>query len=271
MDIRRMMRKGLSLQKQAPGMPEGGPISLCLSALSRNLEDEISGIQRGRPISPVGADLASIYARRSLRVLFVDTGGSGVAPWRGLIILDTELRGKGQVKSPATLAMIAHELTHLLQREFNQPHYWPAGKLRPRVRGRWVGDSTNYMEVLSYIVGWTVEYDLTAARIGMEGRTTGQNAKDGRTLARIKNRLATLTGTDPHNACRLVVKLFPNNAVYRKNFELENRTADGRIPPGSWHSWLRQMGFSSQSIDHILILASQGQAEWIKFDQVTRA
>lgn len=268
MDFQSMIRKGFSLRKQVPGLPKDGPISPCLRALSSNTEESASGVAAVRPISQVGSDLARIYARRSLRVLFVDTGGSGVAPWQGMIILDTDLRGEGQIESPATLAMIAHELTHLLQREINQPHFWPSGGLRPRLRGRWIGDSTNYMEVISYIVGWTVEYDLTAARIGLEGRTSRQNAKDERTLARIKDRLATLTGTDPRNACRLVVKLFPNNAVYRQNFELENRTPDGRIPPGSWHSWLRQMGFSRQSIDHILILASQGHAEWIEFDQI---
>jgi hypothetical protein len=99
-------------------------------------------------------------------------------------------------------------------------------------------------------------------------RSAGQNARDERTLATIRDRLATLAGPDPRNACRLMLKLFPNNAVYRKNFEVENRTPDGRIPPGSWHSWLRQMGFSSQTVDHIMILASRGQAKWIDIDQV---
>ena len=268
MDLQRMMRKGFSLQKQAPGVPKDGPISPCLRALAGTIQGESSDDDRGRPISPVGADLARIYAQRSLRVLFVDTGGSGVAPWRGLIILDTELQGDGQIKSPATLGMIAHELTHLLQREFNQPHYWPSGGLRPTLGRRWIGDSTNYMEVLSYIVGWTVEYGLTAARIGSAGRTAEQNATDERTLATIRDRLATLTGPDLRNACRLVVKLFPDNAVYRQNFKVENRTPDGRIPPGSWHSWLRQMGFSRQAVDHIMILASQGEGERIEIDQI---
>ncbi len=268
MDIRRMLRKGLSLQNQKPGLPEDGPISPCLRALSKKFENEISGLESSKPISLVGADLARIYARRSLRVLFVDTGGSGVAPWRGLIILDTELRKDGQIKSPGTLAMIAHELTHLLQREFNQPLYWPSGGLHPRLRGRWIGDSTNYMEVLSYIVGWTVEYDFTSARMGTESRTSEQDARDERTLTTIRNRLATLTGDDPRNACRLVVKLFSSNSVYRQNLKIESRAPDGRIPPGSWHSWMRQMGYSRQSIDHILILASRGQAEWIETDQV---
>jgi hypothetical protein len=266
MNVRRMISKGVSLKNQNPGWPEDGPISPCLRALSGNM----SSGEPGRPVTIIGADLARIYAQRRLRVLFVETGGSGVAPWRGLIMLDTELRGEGQVKSPATLAMIAHELTHLLQREFNQSHYWPSGGLHPARGRRWIGDSTNYMEVISYLVGWTVEYDLTAARIGSAGRSVGENARDERTLVTIRDRLATLTGPDPSNACRLVVKLFPNNAVYRQNFEVESRAHDGRIPPGSWHSWLRQMGFSRQAVDHIMILASQGHAEWIDVDQVAR-
>jgi hypothetical protein len=44
---------------------------------------------------------------------------------------------------------------------------------------------------------------------------------------------------------------------------MENRLSDGRIPSGSWHYWLRQLGFSLQAIDHIMVLASQGQEEWI--------
>ncbi len=269
MDIRKFLSKGVSLKKQAPGWPEDGPISPCLRKLAGTIQAESSDAMGIQSISAVGADLARIYAGRSLRVLFVDTGGSGVAPWRGLIILDTELRGEGQVKSPGTLAMISHELTHLLQREINQSHYWPSGGLRPALGRRWIGDSTNYMEVLSYIVGWTVELDFTAARMGAAGRTDRENARDKRTLERIKDRLATLTGPNPRNACRLVVKIFPDNAVYRQNLDLENRIPDGRIPPGSWHSWLQQIGFSRQAIGHIMILASQGSAELIELDQIT--
>ena len=271
MDIRRMIRKGISLRRQQPGWPDDGPISPCLKALSGYAQEGLPHLSNGngdRSISPVGADLARIYAQRRLRVLFVDTRGSGVAPWRGLIILDTEFRGDGQIKSPATMGMIAHELTHLLEREFNQPHYWPSGGLRPAFGRRWIGDSTNYMEVLSYLVGWTVEYDFILARSSAPERSSQQHARDERTLGTIRDRLATLTGPDPRNACRLMLKLFPNNAVYRQNFQVENRTPDGRIPPGSWHSWLRQMGFSSQAVDHIMILASRGHAEWIEIDQV---
>lgn len=269
MGLRNIIKKGISVRKQGPGWSEDGPISPCLMAMSGKLQEGDSTKGNGSGVvSPVGADLARIYARRKLRVLFVDTGGSGVAPWRGLIILDTEFRGAGQVKSPATIGMIAHELTHLLQREFNQPHYWPSGGLRPVFGRRWIGDSTNYMEVLSYLVGWTVEYDFIVERMKSPDRSAGQNARDERTLATIRDRLATLAGPDPRNACRLMLKLFPDNAVYRQNFEVESRTPDGRIPPGSWHSWLRQLGFSNQAIDHIMILVSHGKAELIDIDQI---
>lgn len=267
-----MISKGFSIRKQRPGWPDDGPISPCFKALSGFVDQDLPDSPRGfgrRTVSPVGADLARIYAQCSLRVLFADTGGSGVAPWRGLIILDADFRDEGQVQSPATMAMIAHELTHLLQREINQPHYWPSGGLRPTFGRRWIGDSTNYMEVISYLVGWTVEYDFTLARMSSPGRTPGQQPRDERTLATIRDRLATLTGPDPRNACRLLLKLFPKNAVYRQNYRVESRSPDGRIPPGSWHNWLRQMGFSRPAIDHIMALASRGRAEWIEADQVT--
>ena len=106
--------------------------------------------------------LASMPSARCGSYLWI-LGGSGVAPWRGLIILDSEYRGWTD-RLTETLAMVAHELTHLLQRQFNQPHYWPSGGLHPGFGRRWIGDSTNYMEVISYLVGWTVEYDFTAAQ-----------------------------------------------------------------------------------------------------------
>jgi len=60
-----------------------------------------------------------------------------------------------------------------------------------------------------------------------------------------------------------VLKTYPDNAVYRKNYRLESRLRDGRVPPGSWHRWLRQLGFSPATVDHILLLAARGQVELI--------
>ncbi len=237
MDLSSLFRKGVSIRTQQPGLPEDGPISPSLKALANTvreghphsmvrLGDEVS-----LPISLIGAELASIFAQRRVRVIFTDTCGSGVAPWRGLIILDSEYHGGGQISLPKAIAKVAHELTHLLQRQFNQPHYWSSGGLHPAFGRRWIGDSTNYMEVIAYLVDFTVEYYFTAARSLYPDRTVNQHAEDEKILVSIRDHLATLTGPDPRNSCRLVLKLFPKNAIYRQNFEVEKRIPDGRIPP----------------------------------------
>ena len=274
MDLKAILKKGISLQIQRPGVPVDGPITPSLNAMSIQYSDRIlhpeSSIAGtgGSSISPVGADLASMFARRSIRVLFLNTEGDGVTPWRGLIILDAGYRGEGQTRSPDSIARVAHELTHLLQRELNQPYYWPGGGFRPSPSRRWLGDSTNYMEVLSYLVGWTIEYDLITFQNVSADLSSDESVENKKMLEVIRDRLATLSRPDPRNACRLVLKLFPDNAIYRQNFELENRTSDGRIPPGSWHHWLRQLGFSRQAVDHIMIIASQGQEEWVDYSEV---
>lgn len=80
MDIRKFLSKGVSLKKQAPGWPEDGPISPCLRKLAGTIQAESSDAMGIQSISAVGADLARIYAGRSLRVLFVDTGGAALLP-----------------------------------------------------------------------------------------------------------------------------------------------------------------------------------------------
>ena len=274
MDLKAILKKGISLQIQRPGLLENGPLTPSLNAMSIPISDRslhpgknITSLGE-RSISPVGANLASMFAQRSVRVLFLNTEGDGVTPWRGLIILDANFRGEGQTRSPDSIARVAHELTHVLQRELNQPYYWPGGGLRPSRSRRWLGDSTNYMEVLSYLVSWTVEYDLIALQNISADLSSEESAGNEKKIEVIRDRLATLSGPDPQNACRLVLKLFPENPIYRQNFELENRTSDGRIPPGSWHYWLRQLGFSRQAVDHIMVLASQGQEEWVDYEAV---
>jgi hypothetical protein len=256
MNLSIFVKKGLSIRAQKPGLPANGPITPCLQAMAvRDGSDQ--------PVSPVGADVARLYARRRTRVVFMHTAGSGITPWRRLIVLDADYKGEGQTKSPATIGLVAHELTHLLQRDLRNPNYWPSGGLRPRRSRRWVGDSTNFMEVVAYLVGWTVEYDLTASRLASPELPPEVQEQIRRALRSIKNRLATLASRDARNATRLVLKTFPDNGVYRKNYQLENRLADGRIPSGGWYDWLMEMGFSRRAVDHIMVIAAQGHAEHI--------
>lgn len=257
MVLRKLFQKGVTLRYQRPGLPEDGPLTPCLKAMAALDEG-------GRPVSPVGADVARLFARRKTLVVFTYTAGSGITPWRDLIVLDREYMGEGQTASPARIGLVAHELTHLLQRDLRHPYYWPSGGLRPSLNRLWIGDSTNYMEVLAYLVGWTVEHDLTAYKAFSQETADDRGAQGRGIVQSLRDRLATLAGPDARNACRLVLKTFPDNAIYRKNYARERRLPDGRIPPGPWHDWLRQLGFSRQAVDHIMILAAQGKAEIIE-------
>lgn len=222
----------------------------------------------GRPVSPVGREVAGLFARRKTWVVFTHTAGSGITPWRGLIILDSDYKGEGQIRSPATIGLVAHELTHLLQRELNHPYYWPSGGFRPALRRLWVADSTNYMEVLAYLVGWTVEHDLRVGEMkqGHLSQTEGEHSL--RIVKTLRDRIATLAGPDPRNACRLVLKTYPDNPIYRRNYLRESRLPDGRIPGGPWHTWLREIGFSRSAVDHMMIVAAQGRIEVIPEEAV---
>lgn len=263
MNIKHFLQKGVFLSKQVSSRTEDGPLSSVFSQFSQTTSSSpavngMNGEGKRQPVSVVGTDLVRIYARRSLWVLFMDTGGSGIAPWKGLIVLDADYRGKGQVQTPSRLGIVAHELTHLLQREFNQAHYWPGGGLRPARGRRWIGDSTNYMELISYLVGWTVEYDFTLAEMLYANPSLEQDTEQKRTLKTIRKRLAVFTDSDPQNAYRKILELFPDNKIYQQNLQTESRYPDRRIPPGKWHSWLSQMGFSRLAIDHIMVLATRG-------------
>ena len=56
----------------------------------------------------------------------------------------------------------------------------------------------------------------------------------------------------------------PDEPVILNNrYRLEDRLADGRIPNGPWHTWLLEMGFTRQAVDHIMVVAAQGHAEHI--------
>ena len=262
MDLKTLLNKGLTLKYQQPGLPPDGPITPCLKAMAATNGHQV-------PVSPVGADVSHLFAGRRTLVACAHTAGSGITPWRRLIVLDAEYKGEGQVKSPARIGLVAHELTHLLQRDLRHPYYWPSGGLRPGISRRWVGDSTNYMEVIAYLVGWTVEYDLIAQRAAASDLAGAAHEQLERAMRSLRDRVATLSGSDARNACRLVVKTFPDNPIYRKNHTREGRLTEGRIPPGGWHEWLHQLGFSYRAVDHIFILAEQGEAITVELGNPT--
>ena len=116
------------------------------------------------------------------------------------------------------------------------------------------------MEVLSNIVGQTVEYGLLVAQIPPGGQITNPPPR----LIEIQNNLATYTDWDALNASRYLVteSWNPNdpsaNRVYRANYVHELAVAGHRIPAGGWDHWLKEMGFTDESIQHIKDIASQG-------------
>ena len=202
----------------------------------------------GGSISTVGAELAGLIEPLTIRVAFLPTGGSGATPWRTWLVLDISYRGPGQASAAARIGLVAHELTHVLQRELRDPEFWPDGTLRPSRSRRWLGDSTNYMEVLAYIVGASVEQDLLWAR----GNPGGQRLLDD---------IATFAAEDAANAARYVVKRFPTNATYRKNEREEATVPDQRIPAGGWPHWLQQLGFSARVVERVREQAARGNPQ----------
>ena len=200
----------------------------------------------GEPVSPAGSDVARLVQALNVRVAFLPTKGSGATPWRRFIVLDTSYREQSQINAPAQVALVAHELVHVLQRELRDPEYWPGGGLRLSLSRRWVGDSTNYMEVVAYVVGTSVELDLLP-----EGEETRAR--------QLTHWLATVTGEDALNATRAVVKRYRSNPIYWQNYRIESRTQGHRIPAQPWNHWLSVMGFKVQTVDHISNLAQGGQ------------
>ncbi len=229
------------LQTQRPGLPANGPLTPALRALA---ETRLGG----EPISPAGSELAQSVAPLTIQAAFLPTGGSGATPWRNWLVLDISYRGPGQASLPARVGLVAHELTHVLQRQLRDPQFWPEGTLRPSRSRRWLGDSTNYMEVLAYIIGASVELDLLEAK----GMPVGQRLLDD---------LATFTGEDAANAARYVAKRFPGNATYRKNEREEARSPDRRIPAGGWSHWLGKLGYSATVIQRVRQQATLGNPQ----------
>jgi hypothetical protein len=209
----------------------------------------------GKSISPAGTDVARLIQTFKVRVVFLPIRGSGATPWRRMIVLDTSYRGADQAKSPGRVALVAHELVHVLQRELGDPELWPSGNFRPSLSRRWVGDSTNYMEVVAYIVGASVEIDLLPE--------TEQTK-----IRQLSDWLATVAGEDALNATRAIVKRHKGNSIYRQNYRVEARTPSRRIPTQGWKHWLRVLGFGAQTIEHIQNLAAAGRPKVISEEEL---
>ena len=245
---------------QEPGLPADGPITASLSAMSA-----LDGA--GNQVSPVGADVARLTDGRSVNVTFWDTGGAGVAPLPGRIILPEGYIGGGQAAPEFNVGLVAHELTHVLERDLGDPAYWPSGWNHsnalmfadgPEDLIYIVGESTNYMEVMSYIVGEAVEYDLLS-QIPPAALTLREVDR----LAAIEDNLATYTDPDSANAARYMLTTHPGAEVYRANYVHELGVSDGRIPAGGWDHWLKEMGFSEAATQRIQDIASRGTVQQI--------
>ncbi len=237
---------GIRLATQRPG--KIGPLTPSLEAMSAQQSS-------GKPLSPAGSDVARLIQAFNVWVVFLPTRGSGATPWRRMIVLDTSYRDAGQIKSPARVALTAHEMVHVLQRELGDPEFWPSGGFRPSLSRRWIADSTNYMEVLAYVVGASVEIDLLPEH---------EDAK----IRQLSNWLATVTGEDALNATRAVVKRYKDNSIYRQNYRAEARVPGRRIPSQHWAYWLEVIGFEGQTIEHIRKLAAMGQPKVIAEDEL---
>ena len=169
---------------------------------------------------------------------------------------------------------MAHELTHALQRHLADPLNWPDGKFPPLLQldqadpsllplalARPIGDSTNHMEVVAYIVGETVQYDLLQAELTALPPTDPLRSPVQDLMEAIENDLATYTGPDALNANRWMLKSRPGAFFYQWNYVTESLIPGNRIPSGGWEQSLRDIGFSDASIAHIQAIASQGTAQ----------
>ena len=252
MDLKEQIRGIVLLRHQLPGEDQDGPIMPALREMS-------AGSTSGREKSPIGKDVARIIRDRGVWVSFLPTGGDGATPWRGHIWLDVSYKDGGQIRSPRTIGLVAHELSHTFQRNLADPEYWPTGEPRPIEHTRWIADSTNYMEVLAYLVGWVTEYDLEQHRHDHQPLSTSTKKAIRGKLKFYRDRIATLTDDDIENAKRYIVKLHHKNYFYKQNYRKEEMTPGGRVPKGGWQRWLKKMEFSSETIRHIEGLARQGK------------
>lgn len=249
----------IGLYRQRRGDKKRGPLDPSLDAIA-------AVTKRGRPVSLVGKELADRIRGRGVSVIFFPTGGDGATPVTDLVILDVSYKDAGQAETPTSIGLVAHELTHVLQRSLPNSNYWPSGWPRPSQYTRWFADSTNYMEVLAYIVGWTVEYDLlNAEKASSDVTNTRKKEIDGK-LKVIKKDLTTLVSGDPHNATRFILEKYSRVWFYKQNYRKESTVPDGRIPAGGWDYWIGRLGFSRRAIRHIRSIGTNGTPKDVKVE-----
>jgi hypothetical protein len=261
--LKGFIKGGFKFGRQKPGARADGPIAGYLAAMAGR-------DAQGQPLSSAGSELAAVVHRRNILVLFVPTGGAGAAPWNGLIVLDRSYAGAGQPAPSSHIGLVAHELTHVLQRALRDRRYWPSGFLRPDRHTRWFGDSTNYMEVLAYIIGSVVEHDLETSRLSSAQLTDNQKKRIQDRLGRLEALLATYADEDARNAARHVVQRYPGNRYYKQNHYKEAHSKDGRIPPGGWVLWLKRFGFSQDTVDHIRAIAGKSVKARVKAEEIDK-
>jgi hypothetical protein len=244
---------------QEVGLPIDGPLTSGLLTMA-SLDPS------GNPISPVGTDMTNAISQREIRLSllpgFIWHGGA--SPWTNRILLTDTYIFLDKIETPAGAGLLSHELTHALHRELADPYFFPSGEpgnYEPK-RG-YVGDSTNYMEVLADIVGNTIEYDLLNAKLMDPSTSLVDQANYRRLMGGIADDLATLTNPDALNAVRYYVKEYNTVDVYRKNYVIEMGLPDHRIPDGGWQHWLREIGISDDSIIHIENIAATGTFEHV--------
>jgi hypothetical protein len=167
------------------------------------------------------------------------------------------------------VGLVAHEITHGLHRELSDPLYSPDGRFPSGIPlTRPIGDSTNHMEVVAYIVGETVQYDLLQDELAVLSPTDPTRAPIEDRMDQIETDLATYTGSDGLNANRYMLRQHPGGFFYQWNHFTESLIPGHRIPPGGWEESLRDIGFSDAAISHIETIAAQGTPEIVGSSEI---
>jgi hypothetical protein len=263
-DIKKIFNQCICLKRHRAGKGQRNP------PLKESLDVMRETDGEGNPVSLVGQDIARLVEKYGVWVFYFPIKGRGATPWRGFIILDSAYCGKGQAKSSSRVATVAHEFSHVLQRRIDDPEFWPSGCIRANKYTRWACDSTNYMEVMSYIVDNAIRHELETNRLATEDVDATERRDINNTLRVLEKRLANLTNQDAENAKRYMLKTYGGPFFYEQNYRKERLTPGGRVPEGGWAYWLKKMKFSAETIEHIRELASRGRISEISEEEGDR-